>query len=80
MPSQMNVQLWLENWLVNPDMLAQQFISIALWKILKHRNNVVFNQAKFDPIQIAGEISSFVAEFTDANPPKLRQSQAANAA
>jgi len=45
------------------DQLATQLSYITFWKTSKFRNQLVFNNEKFNAILIAREISEFIPEF-----------------
>lgn len=53
-------------WLSKKDHLASQYFGMAL-ENLASRNQMVFQNKHFDPIQIANAAADFTVEFNDAN-------------
>lgn len=66
-PQQTSLTNWMKQWLSCPDVEAQQIFSVTLWRTWKARNQAVFNNAPFKPMDIAAAVSDFVQEFNNAN-------------
>jgi hypothetical protein len=45
-----------------------QFSCVTLWKIWYFRNQVIFQQGNFEPIEVAASVLLFVQDFNHANP------------
>jgi hypothetical protein len=66
-PTQMDLNVWILNWLSSKEPLAVQLFCVSLWKIWFFRNQVIFNQAVFDLVVVASGAHGFVEEFNLAN-------------
>lgn len=66
-PQRLSFSDWMLQWMSCPDILAQQIFSVTLSKIWKARNQVVFNNITFKPIDIAIAAFDFVQEYNGAN-------------
>jgi hypothetical protein len=71
----MNIDLhdWMLDWLLCQDPLGVQLFCVLLWKYWAGRNAAVFNGVQLDPTRLALDAMSFVHDFNEANPPKIRR-------
>jgi hypothetical protein len=52
-PTQMDLNVWILNWLSSKEPLAMQLFCVSLWKLWSFRNQVIFKQEAFDLVVVA---------------------------
>jgi len=66
-PSNVDLMEWMNQWLFKDDALVVQLFGITLWRLWQGRNQTVFSNVKFDPVQTALSPVVLVEEFNLAN-------------
>jgi hypothetical protein len=67
-PPQVDLILWLLNWLSSNESIAVQFLCVSLWKIWYFKKQVIFQQGIFEPVEVVASVLVFVHDYNQTNP------------
>jgi hypothetical protein len=71
-PENIDLKSWILTWLTCEDHFGSQVFCATLWKLWFERNQVVFKQKPFNPLEVARCAADFVADFNQSNPVSQR--------